>query len=302
MTYSILARDPATGEMGLACQSQAFAVGSSVPWSEPGFGVIATQSMAEPMYGELGLDLLRGGLTASEALVALRTIDPHPERRQVAMIDTRGNLAAYTGSANIPAAGDANAEGCCALANMVTGPEVWTAMVERFQESSGPLAGRLVGALAAAEEAGGDIRGRRSATVTVVRAERTGRPWRDRVVDLRVDEADDPVAHLARLLALNERYHAMVKAFELALDGRPERAAAEADAVPPEDPSAEADLVLWRSIVLGMAGRESEARDLVAKLNTRAPAFVEVLRRFGEVGLLEDPALVDRLLGTRTTE
>jgi uncharacterized Ntn-hydrolase superfamily protein len=298
MTYSIIARDPDTGHMGIATQSQAFAVGSSVPWALPGYGVIATQSMGEPMYGELGLDSLRSGLTASEALTALRSVDPHPERRQVAMLDGRGNISVYTGEACIRAAGHATGEDCAALANMMASSTVWDVMVETYEQSSGSLARRLLTALHAAEDKGGDFRGRRSAAVVVVRAERTGRPWRDQVVDLRVDDADEPVSELDRLVTKNDRYHRMVAAFELALDGSPEEAEQRLESLEAQDDEVEhdPDLCMWRAVVLALADRTDEARALVAGLQRSSPQFVEALRRFAEVRLIGDPQIIEGIL------
>jgi uncharacterized Ntn-hydrolase superfamily protein len=296
VTYSIVARDPATGQMGVATQTQALAVGASVPWASPGYGVIATQSMGEPMYGQLGLDMLRGGLTAPEVLAALREVDPHPERRQVAMVDTRGGIDVYTGSACVAAAGHRIADDCAALANLVAGPAVWDTMVDTYTSSDGALASRLLAALHAAEDAGGDIRGCRSASLVVVCAERTGRPWRDHLVDLRVDDAADPLGELDRMLERSERYHRVVEALDAALDGRAAAAAAALDDVSGDDPASDPDLTMWRALVLGLAGREDEARDLVAALDTSAPAFVESLRRFGPAGLVPDTDLLDRLL------
>ena len=140
MTYSIVARDNQTGEVGVATQSQAFAVGNSVPFALPGFGVIATQSMAEPMYGSVGLDLLQGGFTAQEVLTALSSVDPHPGRRQVAVLGVNGDLAAYTGEQCVDEAGHLQGDTCVALANMATSPAVWTSMVESFEGSAGPIA------------------------------------------------------------------------------------------------------------------------------------------------------------------
>lgn len=296
MTYSIIARDAETGEMGIASQSQAFAVGSSVPWALPGYGVIATQSMGEPMYGELGLDSLRAGLTAAEALTALRSVDPHPERRQVAMIDGQGIADAYTGHGCIPAAGHCLGDQCVALANMVVAESVWQAMVAAFEDTRGPLAARLMTALHAAEDAGGDFRGRRSAAVLVVRAHRTGRPWRDQVVDLRVDEADNPLAELDQLVDCNTRYHQVVAAFERALDGDPQAGAALLDGLDTEDPSKEPDLLMWRGTVLALAQREDEAAAVFAALERVAPQFVEAARRLAPSGLLPVPDLLTRVL------
>ncbi len=286
MTYSIVARDPGTGEMGVATQSQAFAVGSSVPFALPGHGVIATQSMAEPMYGSVGLDLLRGGFTAQEVLTALSSVDPQPERRQVAVLGVTGDLAAYTGRSCVEAAGHLVGDGCVALANMAASPAVWTAMVERFEKSAGPLSQRLLNALQAAEEAGGDFRGRRSAAIMVIRASTTGRPWHDMVVDLRVDDSPDPVAALADLLVTRARYQDVVRAFQQAIDGDPVTADRELELLRPMDPLTEPDQLMWRAVVAALAGREDVAREMLTGLTAGAPQFLEAARRFGKAGLL----------------
>jgi uncharacterized Ntn-hydrolase superfamily protein len=295
MTYSIIGRDPDSGEMGVATQSQAFAVGSSVSWALPGYGVIASQSMGEPMYGELGLEVLRSGLTASEAITALRSVDPHPERRQVGMADGNGGFDGYTGDACVGEAGQARGEHCIALANMMRSPDVWQAMVDAFEATDGWLAGRLMAALHAAEDAGGDRRGRRSAAIEVVCAQPSGRPWRDHIVDLRVDDDPQPVARLGRMVDYSFRYHQMVAAFELALDDEPQ-AAMESIGDLQVDPDEEPELALWEAIVLGSAERWDEAEQLGQRLWNVAPDLAETARHFGDVGLV-DPALLERILG-----
>lgn len=298
MTYSILARDPDRGEMGIATQSQAFAVGASVPWAAPAFGVVATQSMGEPMYGDLGLDALRAGLTASEALRALRSIDPHPERRQVGMLAADGGIDVYTGEACVAEAGHLVGDRCAALANIVHGPRVWESMVEAFESAIGWLPARLMAALDAAEAAGGDLRGRRSAAVLVVRVTRSGRPWRDTVTDLRIDDDPRPLTGLRRMIDHNERYHETVAAFELALDGR---AGEGVDRLPPPPEGAAeaaadgADMLLWRAIVLAAAGRDREAARLGEELVRREPNAADIARRFADAGLV-DLSLVARVL------
>jgi uncharacterized Ntn-hydrolase superfamily protein len=296
VTFSIVARDPETGLMGVATQTQALAVGASVPWAMPGYGVIATQSMGEPMYGELGLDSLRNGLTAQEVLTALRSVDPHPERRQVAMVDGDGNLDVYTGSGCVASAGHLIGDGCVALANMVTGPAVWGSMVDRYERTEGPLAYRLLAALRAGEDEGGDFRGRRSTALLIVRNHRTGRPWRDHVADLRVDDDPDPLTKLGELIDRSSRYQRVVEAFELALNGGAEEAATRLDRARLHAADDEPDLVMWRAIVFALAGREDEARELLTELDETDPAFVEAVRRFGPVGLVPDAGLLDRIL------
>lgn len=280
--------------MGVATQSQAFAVGSSVSWAMPGYGVIATQSLGEPMYGELGLDMLRSGLTAKEALHALRSIDPHPDRRQVAMVDSYGGVYVYTGEACVAESGHCVGPNCAALANMMARPGVWTAMVDEYVTAEGSLADKLLAALARAEREGGDVRGRRSAAIVVVREERSGRPWRDQVVDLRVDDHPDPVQELERMVRYNARYHTVVEAFELALDGEAGKAVdrlTEVRVVPEEEP----ELALWEAIVLGASDRVEEARARMRCLAEHAPQFIETARRFREVELV-DRTILDRIL------
>jgi uncharacterized Ntn-hydrolase superfamily protein len=295
VTYSIVARDPETGEMGLATQSQAFAVGSSVPWAEPGFGVIATQSVAAPHYGDLGLDLLRGGMTASESLQALRSVDPHPERRQVAMIDAAGDVAIYTGDGCVAEAGHALGDTCCALANMVAAPAVWEGMVDAFESAEGTMAERLVSALHAAESNGGDIRGRRSAALVVVRSERTGRPWRDQLVDLRVDDHPEPVEELDRLVRKSATYHEVVEGFEHAIDGDPARGMATLEEIDPEQ-FVDPDLRMWRATVLALAGEGDAAVEEFAALGVEHPQFLETAGRMATTALLDDAHALSRAL------
>jgi uncharacterized Ntn-hydrolase superfamily protein len=295
VTYSIVARDNQTGEVGVATQSQAFAVGNSVPFALPGFGVIATQSMAEPMYGEVGLDLLRGGFTAQESLTALSSVDPHPDRRQVAILDVDGDLAVYTGSGCVEMAGHLEGENCVALANMATSPLVWESMVHRFECTGGSLASRLMAALHAGEEEGGDFRGRRSAAIVVVRATTTGRPWRDTVVNLRVDDSSNPVAELDQLMVKLARYQDVVRAFQLAIDGDALTAERELEQLRPQDPQDEPDQLLWRAVVAALAGREEAAREMLTRLRAVHPQFLEAARRFGRADLM--PAeLVERIM------
>ncbi len=200
MTYSIVARDPETGNLGVAVQSHWFSVGTVVTWAESGVGAIATQAFAEPAYGPRGLALMRLGVDPATALAALTGADPDRSRRQVALVDTGGRVAVHTGYQCIEAAGHVTAEGVSCQANMMRGPSVWPAMLEAYHESRGDLADRLMAALDAAEAAGGDLRGRQSAAMLVVNATSSGQPWRDRIVDLRVDDAADPLSELRRLL------------------------------------------------------------------------------------------------------
>ena len=204
-TYSIVARDSETGQLGAAVQSRAFACGSGVLWARPSVGVVATQSYAERSYGPLGLDLLQAGKSPEQALAALVTADPDQSVRQVAILAADGTAAAHTGADCIPDAGHRLGDGFSVQANIMRSTSVWPAMATAFEAASGPLARRLLAALDAAEDAGGDWRGEQAAGLLVVPAE--GKPW-ETVVDLRVDDHEDPLGELRRLLDLHDGYEA----------------------------------------------------------------------------------------------
>src|SRR5215212_7637491 len=197
-TYSIVARDRATGELGVAVQSHWLSVGSIVTWARPGVGAVATQSFAEPAYGPRLLDRLAAGERPGAALKELLESDAQERFRQVAVVDVAGTTAVHTGEGCITHAGHVEGEQYSAQANMMASAEVWPAMAEAFQSSDGSLPTRLLAALRAGEEAGGDVRGRQSAAMLVVPAE--GDPWRT-VADVRVDDHPEPLDELARLLA-----------------------------------------------------------------------------------------------------
>lgn len=205
-TYSIVAIDKRTGEMGVAVQSHWFSVGSLVTWAESGVGVVATQAFAEVSYGPLGLALMKGGKTAQQALKSLLATDPRPEVRQVAMLDSKGRVAVHTGSKCAPHAGHITGRGFSCQANIMRSRRVWGAMARTFRRSKGSLAERLMQALESAEAAGGDLRGRQSAAILVVRVGGSSMPWQDRVVDLRVEDHPQPLAEMRRLLRIHDAY------------------------------------------------------------------------------------------------
>jgi len=208
VTYSIVARDAETGELGVGVQSQAFNTGAAVPWARPGAGAIATQSFTDRRYGWRGLELLAGGRAPQAALDELRAADPLPHLRQVAFLDASGRTAQWTGESCVPSAGHTSGDGWAAQGNMLV-TEAWHAMGAAFEESEGSLAQRLMTALEAAEATGGDWRGRGGAALLVVPAE--GDPW-ERVIDLRVEEGDGSLVELRRLLERAEGYRAAFRA------------------------------------------------------------------------------------------
>jgi uncharacterized Ntn-hydrolase superfamily protein len=211
-TYSIVARDPATGEMGVAVESHYFSVGPIVAWAEAGVGVVATQSLADPAYGKLGLDLMRAGRSAPETLAGLVASDPASAVRQVAMVDAESRAAAHTGALAIAEAGHITGDGFSVQANMMQRATVWPAMAEAYRSTPGELVERLLAVLDAAEAEGGDIRGRQSAAILVVSGKNTGRPWMDTVYNVRVDDSREPLAEIRRLVSVARAYIHMRRA------------------------------------------------------------------------------------------
>jgi uncharacterized Ntn-hydrolase superfamily protein len=203
VTYSIIPPDPETRECGVAVQSHWFSVGGMVTWAEPGIGAVATQAVVEPAYGPRGLERMRAGRTAPEALAELVAADHLGPARPVAMVDAHGGIAAHTGSECMPFAGQVVGHHHSCQANLMRSGEVWGAMSEAYRGAGGSLAERLLDALDAGEAAGGDLRGRQSAAILVVGAE--GEPWQ-RLVDLRVEDHEDPLGELRRIARINRSY------------------------------------------------------------------------------------------------
>jgi len=298
VTYSIVARDAGTGELGVAVQSAYFHVGPVVPWAEAGVGAAATQSVVNVALGPLGLELMRGGYSAGQALSAVLAGDPEPEGRQVAMVDAQGGVAAHTGGRCVPAAGHRTGDQFSCQANLMERDTVWDAMAAAYEaarEAGRPLAERLVAALQAAEAEGGDIRGRQSAALLVVTGAPTGRPWDDRVIDLRVEDHPRPVEELARLLRLKRAYQALNGG------GRPAPMRGEADVLGGRLRALELapDMVQVRflaGLAQAQAGRWGEAVRLVRSVLEEEPRFLEALRRLESVGRAPG-GLADELQG-----
>ena len=275
MTYSIVARDPESGELGVGVQSRAFATGAGVPWVEPGVGAVASQAFGDASYGVLGLRLLRAGKTPEQALAALTAADADSEVRQVAIVAASGQAATHTGSDCIPDAGHLVGEGFSAQANMCRGP-VWEAMADAYATVTGSLAQRLLAALDAAEAAGGDFRGRQAAAVLVRPAE--GQPW-DRVSNLRVDDHPEPLAELRRLLRLEEAYRRRNRLDEVVHDGDEGAAAAEIEAARSAE-LPQLDVVLTEVTARLLAGDVDGAREALRPLLHAEPrwrAYVEFI-------------------------
>ena len=288
-TYSIVARDPSTGEIGVAVQSHWFSVGSVVPWVEAGIGAVATQSFVEPSYGYLGLILMRTGKSASEALKSLLASDPNRELRQVAMIDKDGTVAVHTGSKCIAAAGHLTGDNFSVQANMMSNEGVWPAMKKTFEKTKGDLAERMLAALEAAEAAGGDVRGRQSAALIVVHGNSSGRSWIDRRFDLRIEDHPEPLKELRRLLRIARAYEHADKGDDLATEGKISEAGkeyAKAAELAPEI----MELPFWHAVTLASAGKIEEAKEIFADVFLKEPQWRELVRRLPAAGFLPDDA------------
>ncbi|MFW5920583.1 MAG: DUF1028 domain-containing protein [Polyangiales bacterium] len=295
-TYSIVARDPATGELGCAVQSHFFSVGPLVPWVEAGVGAVATQAMVEPSYGPRGLELMRAGDSASDALAALLEEDAQREVRQVAMVDPSGGVAAHTGAKCIAEAGHRAGEGSSVQANMMRAPTVPGAMARAFETTEGDLADRMVAALHAAEREGGDIRGKQSAAIVVHKGTSTGRPWHDRRFDLRVEDHPEPLDELARLVRLQRAYDFVERGDACLAVGDMAGARDAYERAGQLAPEA-GELVFWQAVALCAAGDRDEALERFARLFEKEPVWRDLVPRLVEPGILPDEEAVRRILG-----
>jgi uncharacterized Ntn-hydrolase superfamily protein len=320
-TYSIVARDSATGEIGVAVQSHWFCVGCIVAWAEPGVGAVATQSFVDPSYGPLGLDLMRAGKSAPDALRGLLMSDAARAVRQVAFIDAEGRVGVWTGAKDIQAAGHTAGPatsspappvdggtftlgaGFSVEANLMLNDKVWPAMAKAFQESTGDLAERMLLALEAAQGAGGDIRGRQSAALIVVSGQRSDKPWA-RTFDLRVDDHPEPLKELRRLVTVNRAYNHM-NAGDLAVERKDneaalreyaaaEKLAAAAEGIPQ---SRLTEMMYWHAVALVNMGRVEESLPMFKTVFAADRNWAELTPRLPKSDLLpSDPKLMERIL------
>ncbi len=295
-TYSIVAIDKATGELGAAVQSHWFSVGSIVPWVEAEIGAICTQSFVEASYGPLGLELMRAGKSAPEALAGLIKADKHEDVRQVAMVDAKGNVAVHTGKNCIPEAGHFIGNGFSCQANLMLKKTVWPAMARAFESTKGELVDRLMAALEAAEAEGGDIRGKQSAAIIVVRGKSSGVWWKDRLYDLRVEDHPAPLEELKRLIRLNKAYNFMNRGDELLTENKVEEAMksyTKAMEMFPEN----AEMIFWPAVTLASTGRVEESLPLFKKVFAMDMNWAILVERLPQVGQLpKDRALIKKIL------
>jgi uncharacterized Ntn-hydrolase superfamily protein len=295
-TFSIVARDPQTGELGVAVQSHWFSVGPIVPWAEAGVGAVATQSFVDPSYGKNGLDLMRSGKSAPDVLKELLAKDDARDVRQVAMIDAQGRVDAWTGKNDIAEAGHKVGDNYSVQANLMLSDKVWPAMAETFERAKGDLAERMLAALDAAQAVGGDIRGKQSAALIVVTGKPTGQPWKDRTFDLRVDDSPEPLKELRRLVKLQRAYNHM-NAGDLAVEKKDNEAAlreySSAEKLVPDN----AEMIYWHAVALVNMGRVDESLPLFRKVFAMDRNWVTLTPRLPKSGLLpDDPKVIQRIL------
>lgn len=295
-TYSIVARDAATGELGVAVQSHWFSVGSMVLWAEPGIGAVATQSFVDPAYGPLGLQLMRSGKTAEQALSALLAADDHADVRQVGMVDAVGGVANHTGENAIVEFCNIAGDGYTVQANLMWKPTVCAAMSRAYESAKGDLAERLMAALEAAEGEGGDIRGKQSVALLVVSGDPTLPPWGGKLYDLRIEDHAEPLVEMRRLLTMARAYNLMNEGDEHMTEGEVEKAVeaySAAEALVPDSH----EMIFWHAATLAADGRVEEALPLFSKAFAMWPLWRELVTRLPASGLLpDDPALMEKIL------
>ena len=298
-TFSIVARDANTGELGVAVQSHWFSVGSMVSWAEPGVGAVATQSFIDPNYGPLGLQLMRAGKTAAEAQAALLAIDEHANVRQLGMIDANGVVANHTGDSAIADFCNIAGDNYTVQANMMWKPTVCEAMAAAFEDAQGDLAERMMVALEAAQGEGGDIRGKQSAAMLVVSNDRSLPPWGGRIIDLRVEDHAEPLVELRRLVTMNKAYNLMNAGDEHMMVGDIDNAVVAyggAEALVPDSH----EMIFWHAATLAGAGKVDEAMPLFAKAFAMWPRWREIIPRLPASGLLpDDPELIEKILSAK---
>ncbi len=263
-----------------------------MPWAIAGVGAVATQSRVEVRYGPLGLEHMRAGYPAGQALAAVMAGDPEPEVRQVAMVDGTGRVGVHTGRRCIPEAGHRTGNGYSVQANLMLRATVWDAMAEAFEQAAGPLAERMLATLDAAEAEGGDIRGKQSAALIVVAGIPSGRPWEDRLIDLRVEDHHEPLIELRRLLRLKRAYQSLRDA-DLALQRGDKQGAAVLRARALEFGPDLIELRFW--VALGMAGSGDMQRSvaILQDVVSQDRTWLETMRRLPRSGRFSSELLAE---------
>jgi uncharacterized Ntn-hydrolase superfamily protein len=286
-TFSIVARDPQTGQMGVAVQSHWFSTGSLVTWAEAGVGAVATQSMVEVSYGPKGLAKMREGFLPKAVLQELLGLDESRDVRQVAMVDASGEVAVHTGSRCIAEAGHHTGLQYSVQANMMLKNTVWSAMSKAFESATGELAERMLASLDAAQAAGGDIRGKQSAAMLVVDKEKSDHPWTGVLVDLRVDDHPEPLVELRRLYNVQQAYQRMNAGDALLSEGKASEAFEAYNKAAQLAPQID-ELPFWQAVTLADSGRLAEALPIFKKVFDADPNWALLLKRLPKAGLFKD--------------
>ncbi|KAF0141033.1 MAG: hypothetical protein FD122_1929 [Stygiobacter sp.] len=284
-TYSIVAFDPETGDMGVAVQSHWFSVGSIVTWGEAGVGVVATQSFVNPAFGPDGLALLKAGKSPQEAVDELIKNDEGRDVRQLAILDSKGRVATWTGKKCIQAAGHITGTNFSVQANMMLNDKVWGAMNEAFTKAKGLLAERMMAALEAAQSVGGDIRGKQSAAMLVVRAKSTGKVWEDRLVDLRVEDSTEPLKEIRRLINVHSAYGHMNNG-DLAVEKNDMAKAMQEYSAAMQMFPQNLEMKYWTAITLANKGKIDEALPMLREIFKKDKNWKTLTERLVPVGLL----------------
>jgi len=295
-TYSIVALDETTGELGVAVQSHWFSVGFLVPWAKAGVGAVATQSFVKVDYGPDGLQLMESGITAVDALKTLTSKDEGEAVRQVGMIDIKGNVAAHTGSRCIKYAGHIVGENYSVQANMMANGTVPKAMAVAFEKTKGDLADRMMAALEAAEAEGGDIRGKQSAAMVIVSGEPSGVDWKDTKLSLRIEDHPTPLIELKRLIRVHRAYqHANMGDHYMETE-EIDKALIEYSKAAEYYPE-NAELPYWSAIALANGGRVEEALPVFQSVFERNPDLRTMTPRLVKSGLLpDDKNLINKIM------
>ncbi|HVH63249.1 MAG TPA: DUF1028 domain-containing protein [Candidatus Dormibacteraeota bacterium] len=296
MTYSIVALDRESGELGVAVQSHYFQVGPTVPWALAGVGAVATQSRVNVSFGPLGLDYLRAGYGAAQTLKALLAGDPEPYLRQVAVVDASGAVAVHTGEKCIAAAGHKTGDAFSVQANLMEKDTVWDAMAHAFTSADGRLAERMMAALEAAEAEGGDVRGKQSAAMLVVSGNPTGRSWEDRVIDLRVEDSSDPLGELKRLLRIKRSLLMDYEADRLEAKGEIAAAMQKREDAVDMAPEIE-EHAFWAGVRIAELGDLERGCTLIARAVEKEPRWKMTIPRLVAVGRV--PADLARAIQAR---
>ena len=295
-TYSIVAYDANTGELGVAVQSHWFSVGSLVPWAKAGVGAVATQSFVKVEYGPEGLVAMEQGKPANLALDELIKKDEGRAVRQVAMIDVKGNVAAHTGEKCIYAAGHYIGKNYAVQANLMEKETVWSAMADAFENTSGHISERMMASLEAAEEEGGDIRGKQSASMLVVSGEPTGIPWEDIVMDIRVDDHTEPLKELRRLIRIHKAYQHANMGDKLMENKEIDEAMLQyeqAASLYPKNP----ELPYWSAVTLASTGNIDAALPIFLDVFSKSPKLKDLTPRLVTSGLLPDnKKLIEKIM------